>query len=137
MEIEFSKSKEDIQQLNRLIDEYNELQAGKVEYDDFAFVLKAESGEISGGICGTTFFELIYIGIFVVIQDYRGQGFGRMLMDKAIALARERKCRMAYLETMSFQNRGFYLKYGFETAGELKNFPIDGSSKYTMFMKLS
>jgi len=44
----------------------------------------------------------------------RGRGVGRELMDRAEIRAREGGCHSAWLDTFSFQARGFYEKLGYE-----------------------
>jgi GNAT superfamily N-acetyltransferase len=54
----------------------------------------------------------------------RGKGIGRELMRRAEALARERGCHSAWLDTFSFQSRRFYEKLGYEEFGRL-DYPPD------------
>ena len=54
----------------------------------------------------------------------RGRGVGRELMDRAEVRARERGCHSAWLDTFSFQARGFYEKLGYEEFGQL-DYPPD------------
>ena len=53
-----------------------------------------------------------------------GRGVGRELMDRAETRARERGCHSAWLDTFSFQARGFYEKRGYEEFGQL-DYPPD------------
>jgi hypothetical protein len=43
--------------------------------------------------------------------------------------ATRRGCKYAYLDTLSFQARGFYEKHGYTVFGELAHFP-PGHRKY-------
>jgi ribosomal protein S18 acetylase RimI-like enzyme len=55
----------------------------------------------------------------------RGQGLGTKLLAQAEAVAREHKCVGIYLDTFSFQARGFYEKHGYGLFGTLENYPDD------------
>ena len=59
-----------------------------------------------------------------VSDGLRGRGVGRELMDRAEVRARERGCHSAWLDTFSFQARGFYEKVGYEEFGRL-DYPPD------------
>ena len=52
-------------------------------------------------------------------------------MGRAEALARERGCHSAWLDTFSFQARGFYEKLGYQEFGRL-DYPPD---HYKHFMR--
>jgi GNAT superfamily N-acetyltransferase len=58
------------------------------------------------------------------VDDLRGRGVGRELMAQAEARAVERGCHAAWLDTFSFQARGFYEKLGYEEFGTLDYPPI-------------
>ena len=49
----------------------------------------------------------------------RGRGVGRELLDRAEVRTRERGCHSAWLDTFSFQARGFYEKLGYGEFGRL------------------
>ena len=63
----------------------------------------------------------------VTDKDYRGQGLGRKVMERAIAFARERDCYKVILESASFRKEAhqFYRNLGF-----------DGDAKKAFIMKL-
>ena len=63
----------------------------------------------------------------VTDKDYRGQGLGKKIMERAIAFARERDCYKVILESASFRKEAhqFY-----------KNLGFDGDSKKAFIMKL-
>lgn len=55
----------------------------------------------------------------LVFEQYRGMGLGKMLLDKAKQVARQKKCRAIILETQTNNVSAieFYLKQGFEFGG--------------------
>ena len=56
-------------------------------------------------------------------QDYRGQGLGKQLMEKAELRAKEKRCSLIHLNTFDFQAPEFYKKLGYTVFGELNNSP--------------
>ena len=64
--------------------------------------------------CGWLFVEYLWVS-----EELRSKGVGRELMGRAEALAIERGCHSAWLDTFSFQARGFYEKLGYEEFGRL------------------
>jgi GNAT superfamily N-acetyltransferase len=69
--------------------------------------------------CGWMFVRYLWLS-----NGLRGRGVGRELMDRAEVRARERGCHSAWLDTFSFQARGFYEKLGCEEFGQL-DYPPD------------
>jgi ribosomal protein S18 acetylase RimI-like enzyme len=56
---------------------------------------------------------------FLVKEGFRRQGIGKLLMDKAVEVARKKGARMVVLETQSWNVNAidFYVNYGFELIG--------------------
>ena len=59
----------------------------------------------------------------------QGQGTGRRILIAAEEEALRRGCRYAWLDTFSFQARGFYEKLGYSVFGTLEDYPA-GHSRY-------
>jgi len=85
-----------------------------------------EAGNIIGGLTGRTYWRYLDIAFLWVDQKYRGEGYATKLMKAAEAEARERGCERVFLDTLSFQAFGFYLKLGYTEFGRLPGF----SGKY-------
>jgi GNAT superfamily N-acetyltransferase len=58
-----------------------------------------------------------------VHESLRGQGFGAQLLAAAEAHAREQACTDAYLSTFDFQAPEFYRTRGYQSFGELADYP--------------
>ena len=86
------------------------------------FMRDAET--IVAGLSGETYCGWLVIKYLWVHDDLRGCGVGRELMAQAEARAVERGCHAAWLDTFSFQARGFYEKLGYEEFGTLDYPPI-------------
>jgi GNAT superfamily N-acetyltransferase len=111
--------------LKPLLD-YNTSKVGVRELFHFAFFVRAPgSDEILGGLWARSFFDWTFVELLVVPETMRGQGLGTKLLAQAEAVAREHKCVGIYLDTFSFQARGFYEKHGYGLFGTLENYPDD------------
>src|SRR5215471_1971064 len=69
-----------------------------------------EGNRIAAGLAGDTYCGWLFVKYLWVSDGLRGRGVGRELMARAEALALARGCHSAWLDTFSFQARGFYQK---------------------------
>ena len=113
----------DLQFLEDRLYEYNRQQTGCDDGQLFAFFIRDEKGEVLAGLSGWTWAEACEIQSLWVHPDWRGQGYGRKLLEAAEQEARERGCRVIMLTSYSFQAPAFYQKNGYELAWQLKDFP--------------
>ena len=86
-------------------------------------VRRAGGSEPAGGLVGHTFFGWLYVHLFFLPEDLRRQGMGAELLRRAEDEARARGCVGAFLDTFSFQARGFYEKQGYSVFGAVPDFP--------------
>lgn len=91
--------------------------------------------ELVGGAVGRTWGACCELQQLWVQDELRRRGIGRELLQLFEAQARERGCRLIYLETFSFQCPEFYRAAGFEPAAEFRGFP-DGIIKYIFHKRL-
>jgi len=73
---------------------------------------------------GRTWLGWLYVELLYVPDGLRGGGLGRDLMLRAEAAARARGCTGIWLNTFSFQARGFYEKLGFTLIGQIDDCPV-------------
>lgn len=113
---------------------FNSREAGRpVDFRTLALLLKDDaSGEIVGGLWADTSFTQLHIDLLYVPETLRGSGLGAQLVTQAEEEARRRGCLAAWLDTFSFQARGFYEKLGYEAFGVIEDYP-PGHSR--IFMK--
>ncbi len=97
--------------------------------------VRDEAGAIVGGLLGDTFWGWLYVSILWIDESLRGHGYGHKLLAAAEQEAIARGCHHALLDTMSFQARPFYEKYGYTVFGELHDFPV-GHSRYYLQKQL-
>lgn len=84
------------------------------------------SGAAVGGLSGWAGLDWLFIELFFVPRELRGQGHGSALMARAEAFARERGLVGIWLDTFDFQARPFYEKLGFTVFGTLEGHPVGG-----------
>ncbi len=94
----------------------------------WCFVAKKDD-KIIGVVSGKLLYGVLYIRDLVVASESRGKGLGLMLFRKALDYGKQKKCKFAYLETLSFQALDFYKRFGFEIDFERKGYD-NGVSLY-------
>jgi GNAT superfamily N-acetyltransferase len=116
--------------LNPLV-RFNEMRSGRrTNYRALAiFLSDPKTGEIVGGLWGETYFSYLYIDMFFVPQSMRGTGLGRRLITQAEEEAVRRGCCGVWLDTFSWQARGFYEKLGYSVFGTIDDYP-PGHQRY-------
>jgi N-acylglucosamine-6-phosphate 2-epimerase len=83
--------------------------------------------EIIAGLVGTARFWWtgrggLEIEELWVQERVRRRGYGRRLVARVEADARERGCVFAHVHTFSFQARGFYERVGYRVIGQLDEY---------------
>ena len=82
-----------------------------------------DSGGILGGLWGETNFAHLHIDLLFVPETLRGSGLGRQMLLQAEQEAKARGCLGVWLDTYSFQARGFYERLGYAVFGTLDDYP--------------
>ncbi len=103
---------------------------------DFFIVARDENGSVVGGLRGAFLHHWLKVDVMAVSPDHRRQGIGRKLVKEAEAMAAQRGCRYAYVDTMSFQAPDFYLSLGYEESGRLQNWDSHGHDKIFLTKKI-
>ncbi len=114
---------------------FNTARAGPGDRRALCVAIKGEGGELQGGLYGWTVYDWLFVEYLFVPDALRGQGTGAALMACAEQEARARGCIGAWLDTFSFQARGFYEKLGYELAGTIPDHPR-GGARYFMMKRL-
>ncbi|TMJ13906.1 MAG: GNAT family N-acetyltransferase [Alphaproteobacteria bacterium] len=99
------------------------------EVHPLAVLIRDEDGTDVGGLWGQSYYNWLAINWLFVPETLRGTGVGSQLMLRAEEIARDRGCRGAWLNTFSFQARGFYEKLGFTLFGTIEDHP-EGGARY-------
>jgi len=116
----------------RGLTQFNVANTGTLDHRPLAVLLRdPASGETLGGLWGRTAWRWLYVELLFVPEALRRGGVGRELMQRAEAEAILRGCHAAWLDTFSFQARGFYEKLGYSAFGQLDEYP-PGHSRFFM-----
>jgi GNAT superfamily N-acetyltransferase len=103
---------------------YSEEQSRPMDARPVAVLLKdPANGEIVGGLWGRTAWGWLHMDTLYVPEALRGAGIGAALVRKAEEEAVRRGCRGAWLDTFSFQARGFYEHLGYRVFGTITDQP--------------
>jgi GNAT superfamily N-acetyltransferase len=111
--------------LSQLLLQFNNERSGwAFDYRPLAILItNLETTEVLGGLWGGTSYGFLHIDLLFVPESMRGSGTGRSLMSQAEDEARRRDCRGVWLDTFSFQARGFYEKLGYSVFGSIEDHP--------------
>ncbi len=101
---------------------FNEAQAGPGGSRPLAVLLR-DGGAVVGGLWGETSRAWLFVELVFVPEALRGRDTGTALLAAAEAEARRRGCIGAWLDTFSFQARGFYEKQGYAVVGRIEDYP--------------
>jgi ribosomal protein S18 acetylase RimI-like enzyme len=129
--LNLSPSEDDILKIRRKLQDYN---SGFFEIkDEPNFVISEidEYDELIGGITCTIVGQWLEIDFLWVRDDQRGNGLGKKLLFEAEKIGMENGCTKAFLTTMNFQAKPFYLKYGYNIVYIQKEYPLT-NEKYFM-----
>lgn len=99
------------------------------DYAPLSVYCRDTEGNIVGGLTGKTYWSYLDIEFLWVDEAFRKQGLGGEIVRQAEAVAAQRGCKYAMLDTYEFQALGFYQKQGYEKFGELNEF----CGKYTRY----
>jgi ribosomal protein S18 acetylase RimI-like enzyme len=127
MDLTFTlKPEPTIEERNQIIDPlsaYNEAKVGPRNKKEFAFSVYSETGEFVAGLLGFTHWNHFFVSAVFVEGQFRREGIGRELIQRAEALALQHGCDRIYLDTFDYQAPGFYEKLGFRVFGKLEDYP--------------
>ncbi len=87
------------------------------------FEVLDDDGARIGAIAGHTWGGVAEIAQLWVEPAWRGQGLGLALLDAALAEARRRGCKQAFVMSYDFQAPGLYEKRGFKRLIEIPDWP--------------
>ena len=121
--------------IGRGVAAYNRDQAGDNQFQRVCYVLQDTNGKVVGGVLAEVYWNWLYIDLLWVDEDLRRNGYGTSLMSRMEEEARQLGAKNAYLDTFSFQAPEFYENLGYQSFGELGDFP-EGQMRYFMRKEL-
>ena len=114
--------------------EYNLQQVPKTQKLDFVNVYKKivdENNEIIAGCLAKMYcWNVVYIDVLWVADQYKGQGLGTKLLNEIEEIAIKENCSLIHLDTFDFQAKDFYIKHGYEIFGVLEDCPEEHCRYY-------
>lgn len=122
--------------LGSRLNAYNRSQVFQTGPSHLLLSAKDDAGELVAGLFGRVSYSWLFIELFWVAETERGRGLGSQMLRRAEQYALEQGCHSAWLDTFSFQARGFYEKRGYVVFGELPNYPGE-HSRYFLSKKLA
>ena len=98
-----------------------------VAQEDDGWVMRNETGKLIGYFILQEIVDEMHLLKIAVDENFHGQGYGRLLMDKAVEVAREAEMESVLLEVRSTSEPavGLYRKTGFATIGVRKGYYVD------------
>lgn len=95
----------------------------KTDWSPHWIIGRDADGAVQAGMRFVLAFDWLFVNWLWVANPWRKHGIGSQLMERAEAVAREKGCRAAYLDTFTFQAPKFYEKLGYREFGRLDDFP--------------
>ena len=94
-------------------------------------VIKGLNGEIIAGINSILYcWNCLYIDVLWVKEEFRGEGYGSVLLNEVEKISKEKGCKLIHLDTFDFQAKDFYLKNGYKVFGVLDDCPLEHKRYY-------
>ncbi|WP_158749593.1 N-acetyltransferase [Acidobacterium sp. S8] len=123
-------------QLKSQLIAYNHLRVPQQPPREILLSIQDDNGDLLAGLSGRISYTWLFVDLFWVAEHLRGQGYGTRLLQQAEQYAREQGCHAVWLDTYSFQARGFYEKQGYKVFGQLPRCPGE-HSRYFLCKELS
>lgn len=114
---------------------YNIDRAGDPRTRPVAILLTDEEGQHVGGLWGKCSYDWMFIEFLAIPEAHRGADHGTALIRRAEEIAQAQGCIGIWLDTYSFQARGFYEKMGFSLCGEIADHPV-GEKRFFLSKRL-
>ncbi len=123
-------TQEDKEELLTGLRAYNRQFIDASGWGDICVYLRDEQDVMRGGLIGQRKGDWLSIDYLGVAETTRGDGVGSELIRRAEALAREKGCLHALVDTISFQALPFYQKQGYQLVKTLEDFPLAGMARH-------
>ena len=123
LEVDLHPKRVDTARLTDGLNEHAALFTDTPGFEPIAVFARNKDDELVGGILGYLNWRWLHVSLLWVGADQRGKGLGSKLLTRLEAVAVERGCRHAHLDTLGFQARPFYEAHGYEMFAALDDYP--------------
>ena len=96
-------SEHDVNEIHRMLNEYNLVHREKSKNPDRA-LFEDENSRKLAGLTGEIFGNWLCIQFLFVSEQLRGQGIGSKLLQAAKSEAKQRDCKYAFVDTFFFSS---------------------------------
>jgi GNAT superfamily N-acetyltransferase len=110
--------------------------AGSGTVGRWVVVCDPQTKQPVGGLTGRTSLGLLFIDLFFLLDNLRGDGLSSRVLRLAEDEARQRGCVGAVLYTINFRAPGFYERHGYRVLGTVPCLP-PGTSRIFMTKALT
>jgi GNAT superfamily N-acetyltransferase len=121
-----SPPKELISEIERRIEEFNLEHWEVKEKKPIAIEVRDEKNELLAGAAGKTFGYWLLVDNIWVSENLRGKNIGSQLLSELEKAAINRGCKFSLLDTLNFQARPFYEKFGYKVQWTQDHYPKEG-----------
>ena len=121
--------------LDMKIAEFNWANWEVSERKPLAIQIKDDNGNVIAGSSARTFGNWLLINTLWVDESLRGKQVGAKILIELERAAKARGCTLSMLDTLNFQAKPFYEKYGYITKWVQEDYPKTGC-KYFMVKEL-
>lgn len=94
---------------------------GERKFVDFAITIEDKAQILIGGISGHYVDKYVIVEWVWIDEKYRNKGLGKNLFKKLDDFTLSKNCRFIHLDTMEFQAKEFYQRFGFTVVSTLPN----------------
>ncbi|WP_294196574.1 GNAT family N-acetyltransferase [uncultured Sphingomonas sp.] len=115
---------------------HNDAAGGPTERHKVAIVHRDDADAIAGGLWAEVSYRWMFVKYLALPPTAQGKGHGRALMLAAEAEAARLDCIGVWLDTFSFQARGFYEKLGYRVFGHIDDYP-PGEARFFLSKRLA
>lgn len=110
---------------------YNAEATGSDSYRELTVLARDSTAALIGGLNGWTLLDAYTISFLWVASEHRARGVGEQLIRHSEREAVARGCAQCFVDTFSFQARGFYERQGFQVVSVVESY-IAGHARYTL-----
>jgi ribosomal protein S18 acetylase RimI-like enzyme len=126
----------DIRWLEEHLRDYNRSRVGPGGHQSFLVTVTDSENNLVGGVFAKISHGWLFVDTLWIAEELRGKRQGSNLLLQVENEARRHGCLNAWVDTFSFQARGFYEKNGYTVFGELPDYP-PGHMRYFLRKSLT